>query len=124
VVLLGNCPDATTPQEEGPNHPSIIQTGDASSPRLDYTSSIENRHNLQITRPLLYVSIRIKGHLDSSWQEYLEGLEIVQEADGTTRLSGVLQDQSALYGVLNMMSRLNLSLLSVEMSERAQKELP
>jgi hypothetical protein len=72
----------------------------------------------------MYVSIRIKGHLDPSWKEYLEGLEIVQEADGTTRLSGVLPDQSALYGVLNMMSRLNLSLLSLERSERAQKEPP
>jgi pimeloyl-ACP methyl ester carboxylesterase len=70
----------------------------------------------------MYVTIRIKGHLDPSWQEYLEGLEIVQETGGTTRLSGVLQDQSALYGVLNMMSRLNLTLLSLERGERAQKE--
>ena len=72
----------------------------------------------------MYVLIRIKGHLDQSWQEYLEGLEIVRDADGTSLLSGVLQDQSALYGVLNMMSRLNLTLLSLERSERAQKELP
>jgi hypothetical protein len=72
----------------------------------------------------MYVLIRIKGHLDPSWQEYLEGLEIVQDTDGTTRLCGKLQDQSALYGVLNMMSRLNLSLLSLERSERTQKELP
>jgi hypothetical protein len=72
----------------------------------------------------MYVSIRIKEHLDPSWREYLEGLEIVQEAGGTTRLSGVLPDQSALYGVLSMMSRLNLSLLSLERSERAQEELP
>ena len=72
----------------------------------------------------MYISIRIKGHLDPSWQEYLEGLEIVQEADGTTRLSGMLQDQPALYGVLNTMSQLNLTLLSLERSERAQKELP
>ena len=71
----------------------------------------------------MYVSIRIKGYLDPFWQEYLEGLEIVQEADGTTRLSGVLQDQSALYGVLNMMSRLNLTLLSLERSERAASDL-
>jgi hypothetical protein len=72
----------------------------------------------------MYVSIRIKERLDPSWQEYLEGLEIVQEADGTTRLCGMLPDQPALYGVLNMMSRLNLTLLSLERSERAQKELP
>lgn len=68
------------------------------------------------------VSIRIKGHLDSSWQDYLEGLEIVQEADGTSRLYGMLQDQSALYGVLNMMSQLSLTLLSLESSERTQTE--
>ena len=70
----------------------------------------------------MYVSIRIKGYLDPFWQEYLEGLEIVQEADGTTRLSGVLQDQSALYGVLNMMSHLSLTLISLESSERMQTE--
>ena len=72
----------------------------------------------------MYVLIRIKGHLDPSWQEYLEGLEIVLIEDGTSLLSGVLQDQSALYGVLNMMSQLDLTLLSLKRSERAQKELP
>jgi hypothetical protein len=72
----------------------------------------------------MYVLIRIKGHLDPSWQEYLEGLEIELDEDGTSLLSGVLQDQSALYGVLNIMSRLNLTLLALERSERAQKELP
>jgi len=55
----------------------------------------------------MYVSIRIKGHLDPSWQEYLEGLQIVQETDGTTRLFGMLQNQSALYGVLNILSSID-----------------
>lgn len=70
----------------------------------------------------MYVSIRIKGHLDSCWKDYLEGLEIVHEADGTSRLCGTIQDQSALYGVLNMMSNLSLNLLSLESSERTQTE--
>jgi hypothetical protein len=70
----------------------------------------------------MYVSIRIKGHLDPSWHDYLEGLEIVQEADGTSRLSGTLQDQAALYGVLNMMSRLSLTLLSLESNQSTQTE--
>ena len=70
----------------------------------------------------MHVSVRIKGHLDSCWQDYLEGLEIVHEADGTSRLCGILQDQSALYGVLNMMSHLSLTLISLESSERMQKE--
>ena len=101
----------------------IMHTGDVSSPIPDYTFSIERiPHSLQITGARMYVSIRIKGHLDPSWQEYLEGLQIVQVADGTTRLSGMLQDQSALYGVLNMMSHLNLTLLSLERSERAASD--
>src|SRR6266566_1218178 len=84
----------------------------------------EKEHHTRgsIERSLMQVSIRIKGHLDPSWQDYLEGLEIVLEADGTSRLSGTLQDQSALYGVLRMMSHLSLTLLSLESSERTQKE--
>ncbi|HEX6554930.1 MAG TPA: hypothetical protein VF026_19335, partial [Ktedonobacteraceae bacterium] len=65
----------------------------------------------------MYVSIRIKGHLNQSWQEWLEGLQIVHEADGTSRLFGLLQDQSALHGVLATIGRLSLTLLSLESSE-------
>jgi hypothetical protein len=62
----------------------------------------------------MHVSIRIKGHLDQSWQQWLEGLQIVHESDGTSRLSGRLQDQSALYGVLTKLDRLRVTLLSLE----------
>ena len=68
------------------------------------------------------VSIRVKGHLDPSWREWLEGLQIVHETDGTSRLFGSLQDQPALYGVLAKFGRLNLTLLSLESSELTQKE--
>src|SRR6266480_826410 len=111
------------PNGEEPITRSIMHPGDVSSPLPDYTSFIERiPHSLQMKRRLMYVSIRIKGHLDPSWHDYLEGLEIVQDADGTTRLSGMLQDQSALYGVLNMMSHLNLTLLSLERSGRAASD--
>src|SRR5438270_9906549 len=112
------------PNGEKPITRLIMQTGDVSSPPADYTSFIERTpHSLQITRARMDVSIRIKGHLDPSWQEYLEGLQIVQDADGTTRLSGMLPDQSALYGVLNMMSRLNVTLLSLDMKLADRKEI-
>jgi hypothetical protein len=65
----------------------------------------------------MQVSIRIKGHLDQSWQEWLEGLQIVHEPDGTSRLSGTLTDQPALYGVLTKIAHLSLTLLSLESSE-------
>ena len=68
------------------------------------------------------VSIRVKGHLDPSWREWLEGLQIVHETDGTSRLSGPLQDQPALYGVLTKIGRLDLTLLSLERSELMNEE--
>ena len=68
----------------------------------------------------MHVSIRIKGHLDPSWQEWLENLQIVHEDGGTSRLLGPLQDQSALHGVLATIGRLNLTLLSLERNETPQ----
>ncbi len=77
--------------------------------------------------PAMYVSLRIKGHLDQSWQEWLEHLQIVHEEDGTSRLYGTLADQSALFGVLTKIHRLSLTLLSLERSENEpekEKEEP
>lgn len=65
----------------------------------------------------MYISIRVKGHLEHSWQEWLENLQIVHEDDGTSWLSGPLPDQAALYGVLIKLNRLSLILLSLERRE-------
>lgn len=61
--------------------------------------------------------IRIKGYLDPSWQDWFEGLEMVQEPEGTTLFVGPLQDQAALHGILVKMRGLGLDLLSFETSE-------
>jgi hypothetical protein len=66
--------------------------------------------------------IRIKGHLDPSWQDWFEGLEIVQEKEGTTLLSGPLQDQAALHGILAKIRGLGLTLLSLDTLEPTQDE--
>ena len=70
----------------------------------------------------MHVSIRIKGHLDPGWQEWLEGLQIAHEPDGTSLLSGTLKDQPALHGVLTKIDHLSLTLLSLESSEPTHKE--
>jgi hypothetical protein len=70
----------------------------------------------------MHVVIRIKGHLDQSWQEWIGGLQIVNEEDGTSRLFGLLQDQAALHGVLATIGRLNLTLLSLERRETPPDE--
>ena len=70
----------------------------------------------------MYVSIRIQGHLDPSWQEWLEKLKIVHEEGGTSQICGMLADQAALYGVLTKIDHLSLTLLSLERSETILKE--
>jgi hypothetical protein len=45
--------------------------------------------------------IRVHGHLDERWADWLEGLAFTHGSDGTTTLTGPLADQAALHGVLN-----------------------
>ncbi len=58
--------------------------------------------------------IRLEGHLDQHWADWLDGLAITHESDGTTTLSGPLADQAALHGVLNRIRDLALPIVSVQ----------
>ncbi len=69
----------------------------------------------------MHVSIRIKGHLDPSWQQWLEELQIVHEENGTSLLTGVLKDQAALFGVLKRIDQLSLTLLSLERNDHSTR---
>ena len=60
--------------------------------------------------------IRIKGHLDDRWAEWLEGLTFTHASDGTTLLEGLLLDQAALHGVLNKIRDLGLPIISIQLS--------
>lgn len=57
--------------------------------------------------------IRIKGHIDALWAERLAGMTLRHEADGTTTLSGMVIDQSALHGILRTIRDLGMTLLNV-----------
>ena len=57
--------------------------------------------------------IRVRGRLDDRWVDWLEGLALTRENDGTTTLTGPLADQAALHGVLNTIRDLNLPIVSV-----------
>jgi hypothetical protein len=59
------------------------------------------------------VEIRVKGRLDANWSEWFEGLEISYQGDSETILSGSVQDQAALYGLLTRLRNLGLALVSV-----------
>jgi hypothetical protein len=77
-----------------------------------------DREGLQRTSPpLRRYAIRVEGHLDAHWSEWLEGMTLSHEEGGVTRLEGWLVDQAALYGLLNKLRDLRLPLVSVERLE-------
>ena len=61
--------------------------------------------------------IVVKGHLDSEWSEWFDGLTITLVDNGETILSGPVVDQTALHGVLIKIRDLGLPLLSLTRTE-------
>jgi hypothetical protein len=66
---------------------------------------------------LMHCEIRVKGHLSSQWADWFGGLEIENQPNGEAVLSGPLPDQSALYGILNRIRDLGLTLVAVSCVE-------
>ena len=56
---------------------------------------------------------RVKGHLNDRWSDWLGGLAVQRQEDGTTLLAGPVVDQAALHGVIIRIRDLGLPLLSV-----------
>ena len=83
-------------------------------------SKKENQSFLSTNTGGGFFEIHVKGHLDDSWSDWLEGLEVKLLDDGEMILYGHIGDQAALMGTLNKLYRLNLALLSV--SEVNQKK--
>ena len=74
----------------------------------------ENQDSLSAgARGDCFFEIHVRGQLDESWSDWLEGLEVKLLENGEMILSGHLGDQAALMGVLNKLYGLNLALLSV-----------
>jgi hypothetical protein len=57
--------------------------------------------------------IRVKGHLDKHWSDWLEGLSLTHLENGERLLSGPLADQAALHGVLHQLENLGVQLIAV-----------
>ena len=64
--------------------------------------------------------LRVKGHLDTRWTEWLDGLSLTHQNDGTTVIHGPVADQAALHGVLQKLRDLGLPLISVTSVEPDQ----
>ena len=57
--------------------------------------------------------IRVKGHLGSQWQDWFGGLTVTLEDNGETLLTGPVEDQAALHGLLRKVRDLGIPLVSV-----------
>ena len=61
--------------------------------------------------------IRLKGHLDDEWADFLGTLAVVREAKDITCLVCSVTDQAALFGILRKVRDLGIPLLSVNRIE-------
>ena len=68
--------------------------------------------------------IKVKGHLDRRWTEWFGGLTITLEDNGETLLTGPVEDQAALHGLLRKVRDLGLPLISVTRAQTDQIDGP
>ena len=57
--------------------------------------------------------IRLRGHLETRWAAWFDGMTLSHERDGSTVLSGPVVDQAALHGLLQKVRDIGLPLVSV-----------
>jgi hypothetical protein len=76
----------------------------------------EVKQKLTLDQPATY-QIKVPGHLDESWSDWVGGMTITVENEGdgllVTALTGVVADQAALQGLLRRLYSLGLPLMSV-----------
>ena len=65
--------------------------------------------------------IIVKGVLDSRWADWFDGLDLEPTSENETTLTGPVEDQAALHGILTKVRDLGLTLLSVQMLEKQEE---
>ena len=66
------------------------------------------------------VTVRVEGHLDETWAQWLEGFTFTYSERDETTLTGVVKDQAALYGLIAKLRDLGVRLIEVNI--RAAEE--
>jgi len=63
------------------------------------------------------VEIRVEGHLDQTWAEWLDDFNLAHTEHDETVLTGKVKDQAALYGLIAKLRDLGAKLISVNSGE-------
>ena len=71
-----------------------------------------------------WYAIRLKGHLDSRWAAWFDGLSLTHDSDGTTVISGPVLDQAALHGLLQRVRDVGIPLVSVAQIDPDEPDVP
>lgn len=69
------------------------------------------------------VEIRLEGHLDKGWMDWLEGITITHTAQNQMLLSGSVQDQAALLGLIIKLRDLGVKLVSINFEANDRNEI-
>jgi len=63
------------------------------------------------------IEIRVKGRINEQWSEWFGGLTISHSDPDETILTGPVQDEAALYGIISRLRDLGLKLTSLSSEE-------
>jgi hypothetical protein len=81
-----------------------------------YTVGMETRRALTPDMPVQY-RLRLQGRVSADWSDWLDNTTVTFEGEGpgaVTVVTGIVRDQSALFGLLTFVRDLGVPLLSVE----------
>jgi hypothetical protein len=66
---------------------------------------------------MIQIEIHIKGTIEAQWSEWFGGLALSPSDRDETILSGQVQDEAALYGIISRLRDLGLKLTSLSSEE-------
>jgi len=61
-----------------------------------------------------HYEITVKGHIEDYWSELLCGMKITRLPNGETMISGSVEDQAQLYGILGQIGDMGLQLIRLD----------
>lgn len=68
------------------------------------------------------IEIVVDGRLDPRRSGWFEGMTLIHQPDGATRITGTVADQAALYGMISRIRDLGLKLISVTTNNPGSNE--